>query len=160
MNPVQVRSLVRAKNGVFIPLAEVQSDAASRWMFVEGAIELTVRQKAVITTEEWDDIDDLWINITSVVRKICGGEEQAEMYFPDQPIMFRLSRIQGGMMEVVSEKGNARRRAVAAERDIVTALCRAGISFFGHLISLGAAGNEYATQRQILVDCLDGISRK
>jgi hypothetical protein len=150
---ITIQSLLRTDAGDLVPV-ESLTTGKRRWHSVEGAIELTVGRTPVITAAEWDDIGDLWQYLAGMVHALHGGESQAKTYFPDQPIVLQLTRKGGGMMEARCEIGATVRRAVAAETDLLRALCAAGILFYDHLTRLGAPSENYRVARESLATCL------
>lgn len=52
---------------------------------IDGAIELTVNGKALISQEQWDLIDQLWIYIISGIESAINGKEYIAS-FPDSPV--------------------------------------------------------------------------
>jgi hypothetical protein len=155
MSVIIVRTLLMEKSGDFTPIDAVLP-GRQRWHSVDGAIELTVGDTPVLTTALWDDVGDLWVSISGMVARVCQGEAQAQASFPDQPVLFRLTRRGGGMMEARCE-GSHVRRAVAAESELLRALCEAGIHFFDNLDRLGAPPDNFRDARASLVGSLAGL---
>ncbi|HEY0000878.1 MAG TPA: hypothetical protein VGB74_10520 [Actinoplanes sp.] len=156
MAVITVRSLLLAKSGELTPI-EAVLPGQRRWHSIDGAIELTVGETPVLTAALRDDVGDLWVYIAAMVAKVAQGEAEAETHFPDQPVLFRLSRRGGGMMEARCEAGPRVQRAVTAETELLRALCEAGIAFFDHLDRLGAPSLNFQQARVILTECLEGL---
>jgi hypothetical protein len=155
MNSVEIRTLLRTGEGDFVPIERVEGRV--KWSSVNGAIELSIDGKPIITTKEWDDVRDLWLYIVGIVELLYSGAKEARIYFPDQPISFVLSRKGHGQIEVLCDTGRERRSAVTAENDILSALCAGGISFFDALVRLGAREAEYRNGLTILENCLNSM---
>ena len=155
MNSVEIRTLLRTDKGNFVPIEGVEGWV--KWSSVNGAIELSIDGKPIITTQEWDDVRDLWLYIVGTVELLCNGAQEAQIYFPDQPISFVLSRKGHGKIEVLCDTGRERRSAIAAEDSILPALCTGGISFFDALVRLGAREAEYRNGRTVLEACLNSM---
>lgn len=52
---------------------------------IDGAIELMVNGKAIISQEQWDLIDQLWIYIINGIESAINGKESIAS-FPDSPV--------------------------------------------------------------------------
>ncbi len=67
--------------------------------YIEGAIELTVSGKRLITTEMWDYVDQLWAYLLEGIDRLKNGEAFTT-YFPDQPIEVTFLPVSGNRVEV------------------------------------------------------------
>lgn len=121
---------------------------------MNGAIELTIGDTPVLTAAEWDDIRDLWIYLSAMVKALHDGEPQAHTLFPDQSLLVKFARLRYGMVEVIYDSGSEKRRGVTGEAELIQALCEAGISFFDHLDRLGVPPDDYRHARGLLAKCL------
>lgn len=159
MQPIEVHSLLRVGKGKFVRVEDAAPEEMRRRSgdSVEGAIELAVGAVPVLTSAEWDDVKDLWAYIAGMVNRLSRGEPEVSTYFPDQPIMFRLTRRARDMMDVVCEIGGSRRWAVTHEAELLTELCQGGITFFDNLERLGARAEDHRVERDVLVSCLERI---
>ena len=73
------------KNNVFIPASEF-NEVISDPEYVEGAIEISQWNKKILTTENWDYVDQLWCYLIEGIEKVSKGME-FDTYLPDQPIL-------------------------------------------------------------------------
>ncbi|QAT88937.1 MAG: hypothetical protein EOO72_06085 [Myxococcaceae bacterium] len=53
--------------------------------YIEGAMELSIDGRAMLTRQEWDYIDQLWAYLVGGVADLLGGRK-FQTFFPDQPI--------------------------------------------------------------------------
>lgn len=116
------------KSGEFVPVDQV-TFAPPNDLHIEGAIELTVNGVAVLDTTLWDDVDQLWAYIATMVETLSHADS-AMTYFPDQPIEFAITRTGGRKVRVSARIGDEVRGAVADEDEFLSALRQAGPEFF------------------------------
>lgn len=53
--------------------------------YIEGAIELSIDHRPLLSREEWDYVDELWAYLLQGLFQIHAGEDFST-YLPDQPI--------------------------------------------------------------------------
>ena len=58
--------------------------------YIEGAIELKVGNRLLLTREMWDYIDSLWAYIINSLEEL-NHRKESTTYFPDQPIQISMS---------------------------------------------------------------------
>jgi hypothetical protein len=78
-----VRTLLKADEE-FIPVEEYVGRIADE-NYIEGALELTVGGKELLSRRHWDLVDQLWCYLARGVAKVSRGEAFST-YFPDSPI--------------------------------------------------------------------------
>ena len=149
LTPVEVRSFLMQKhkrNTTFIPIEDWSSSLRGR-SFIEGALELTIGGKPLMTQAMWDEIDFLWpMTIKGIEELATRGS--ASVWFPDQPIELVFERVRKDTLRVAVQPlrlGTARRptwRAAAGveERNFYAHMIGAGEHFFRRLEELEADG--------------------
>jgi len=126
---ISIVSYLRTADGDFVPVPEA-TVAPPNDLHIEGAIELTVNGVDVMDTSLWDDVDQLWAYIASMVDDLAKSDS-VSTYFPDQPIKFAIERMHGRKVSVSTDTGEAKkRRTVVDEDSLVSALRAAGLEFF------------------------------
>ena len=145
MSVVIETSLGSAETG-FTAISAVERYEGDR-EYVAGAIELSVDGAPVITRDEWDDVNWLW---PFVVEASAGCRESGsgEIYFPDQPILFRAERLPGSdRVKLSLTAADLQRAAVADAEEYYRAIAAAGLEFLQHLDRLvSAAAQPLAAQ--------------
>jgi hypothetical protein len=131
---IEVESYLRAKDGQFTRVEDAQ-DAPPDPRHVEGALMLKIDHVTVIDTEMWDDVDELWAYIATMVSTL-NEKDEASTYFPDQPIKLTFRRQGNGRIVVTADPGDQTRTANASERELVAELQSKGSLFFAKLSDL------------------------
>ena len=127
---IAIQTFLRNADGGFM-LVEHCSESPSDPDYIEGAIELIVDDVEIIGKSQWDYVDQLWSYIVSMAEKLK-GDNRADTYFPDQPILLALQKERGRV--VVSAKvREGIRRASVDEDELMDALRSAGRIFFEKL---------------------------
>lgn len=146
--PVHVRSFLRTerRKGTLVPIEDWSSSLRGRH-FIEGAVELTIGGKPVVTQEMWDDIDFLWPMIIKGLEELA-TRGSASVWFPDQPLELALKRVRRETLSVAVERPvrrtgrrSARRTAAGVEeQNFYAHMIDAGEHFFRRLEELEADG--------------------
>ena len=147
---ITVRSYVRLEDGAFQPIEEATTRPPDP-DYVEGAIELTVNGTPIITTEEWDYVDQLWAYIANVLEELhATGTGSTD--FPDQPIELVFERQGGRVLVSCRIDEDDVRRASADEEELLVALREAGGRFFTRMAELvPELTDRYRFERERLV---------
>lgn len=73
----------------FFPLENFASSLLDE-DYIEGAIELSIDGRSLLTRAEWDCIDQLWAYLVAGLASLQAGKP-FKTYFPDQPIELAFS---------------------------------------------------------------------
>ena len=125
---ISVATYLRTPDGGFVPVADVTA-APPNDLHIEGAIHLTANGVDVLDTSLWDDVDQLWAYIATMVDDLAKSD-RVSTYFPDQPIEFAIERMRGRMVRVSTVVGDEKRTSVVDEDGLLAALRTAGLEFF------------------------------
>ena len=145
---ITIESYLRAPGGEFVPVEQASFEPADD-LHIEGAIHLAVNYVDVLDRSLWDDVDQLWAYIATMVESL-GKSDSASTYFPDQPIEFAIARVGGGKVRVWSVVGDVTRSSVVEESRFMTALRAAGLAFFetmSRLVPANAATYRYSVDK-------------
>jgi hypothetical protein len=129
---VQVETYLEVK-GALVPAAAAGAPIEDV-EYIRGAIDCTVNGHQLLTVQMVDLVDQLWAYLADGMTKANEGKAFS-CYFPDQPIKFELEPLSGGLLRV-TVKARQERTATVAKREFLSAMARAGRSFYGHLVSL------------------------
>jgi hypothetical protein len=145
---IGVESYLRTPDGEFVPVSEATAPPPND-LHIEGAIHLSVNGVDVLDTSLWDDVDQLWAYIATMLDDLA-KTDRVSTYFPDQPIEFAIERMPGRNVRVSTVIGDEKRRTVVAEESLVSALREAGLAFFdamSRLVPANAATYRYSVQK-------------
>lgn len=131
---IEIESYLRDGDGRFTRIEEVH-DAPANPRHVEGALVLRIDGVAIPDTAEWDDVDQLWAYISTMVGELS-EQNEVSTYFPGQPIKLTFRRQGNGRMLVSVDQGKEARSASASERELVAALQSSGAQFFARMSEL------------------------
>lgn len=99
--------------------------------YVEGAIELTILHKPMLTRDMIDYVDQLWAYLIRGLGEVLVGNEFST-YYPDMPIQI-IFRPQGRDVTVIVDPQEWNRIASAPLDTLVGAMASAGTVFFNKL---------------------------
>lgn len=85
---IEVRTFLKWDQ-FFVPVEDFKG-VFENLSHIEGAIELSIDQRPLLTRELWDDVDQLWALLLQCLHRLQAGEE-ASTYFPDQAIQITLT---------------------------------------------------------------------
>ena len=128
-----VKSFLR-KNDNFVPVSDFIGGIPDS-DYIEGAIEIFVQQKGLLTLEAWDYVDQLWCYFVDGLFEVVEGKE-FETYLPDQPlkVVFRPDRYK---RRVTIEVGDDETRSASVEYgEFMHMMTEEGIAFFHRLAEL------------------------
>jgi hypothetical protein len=148
---ISITSYLRDPAGEFVPVDDADFVPADD-RHIEGAIQLTVNHVDIMDTSLWDDVDQLWAYIATMVATL-GTADSASTYFPDQPIEFTVARTGGGRVRVESTVNGLVRGSVVDEDRFLSALRAAGLDFFAAMSRIVPAN---AAAYRESVDALSG----
>lgn len=120
-------------NGAFIPFNEFTGEIEDA-NYIEGAIEMSSGAVSLITTAEWDYVDQLWGYFATGLQQVVGGQPFST-YFPDQPIEVRFIPTAQSQVEV-TVKVDTLRAASIDSGEFVRVMAAEGHAFFTHLADL------------------------
>ena len=133
--------------GAYLPLADVREPIADP-DYIEGAIELTIDGRAIITRAEWDLVDQLWAYLIDGVVEVASGRSFSTG-FPDQAVKLRFTvnpEDDTVTVEVHYPRMGRDARATLPRREFVGAMASAAEPVFIRLIEL-APGNREGYER-------------
>jgi hypothetical protein len=119
--------------------------------YIEGAIDLCINGSQILSTAEWDYIDQLWAYIAKMLVDLSKGSQVVETRFPDQPVIFQIKRVSGGMLRISCSYGEVSREASAREERVLAAMRQAGLDFYSRMLDLVPSNFErYAHPMEML----------
>jgi hypothetical protein len=134
---VTIRSWVKA-NDALVPVEQLTCRIPDE-NYIEGAIELSVGQKPILTREMIDYVDQLWAYLIRGLGEVVAGREFSTFY-PDMPLEVVL-RPQDGRVTILVDPQGRGAEASAAIDDLRVAMATAGTLFFERMRLL-APSNE------------------
>lgn len=124
---LNIQSYVRLK-GNLVPIDEARGTVQDPH-YVEGAIEMTVDDRPILTKTMCDLVDQLWAYLLTGLEDIqTGGNYHS--YFPDQPISMMLRKIPGGAIEIIVNDGHDRHGKIG-HGDVAQQFLPSARRFFG-----------------------------
>ena len=99
--------------------------------YIEGAIELTISHKPMLTRDMVDYVDQLWAYLIRGLEEVLVGNEFST-YYPDMPIQI-IFRPQGSDVTVIVDPQEWNRIASVPLDTLVGAMTSAGTMFFDKL---------------------------
>lgn len=141
---VTIRSWVKA-NDALVPVEQFTGPIADE-NYIEGAIELSVEQKPILTCEMTDYVDQLWAYLIRGLGEVVAGREFSTFY-PDMPLEVAF-RPQDGRVTILVDPQGQRAEATVAIDDLRVAMATAGTLFFERL-RLFAPSNEAMYDRYL-----------
>ena len=106
--------------------------------YIDGAIELVINHRPILTTAMWDLVDQLWSYIAGGLTDVVQGKPFFT-HFPDQPAELHITPVNPYMVKVRTVAGGVSRSEVVALDELIDTLSREGISFFGKMCDLNPA---------------------
>jgi hypothetical protein len=67
--------------------------------YIEGAVEITIQNKKILSREHWDYVDQLWSYLLDGIDTISAGQSFST-YLPDQPVEVRFQLLDNNQVEV------------------------------------------------------------
>lgn len=148
---VHVVSTLRIGSG-FVPIEDCDKLDADD-LYIEGAIEWTVRGNPVLPREHWDLVDQLWAYLVSGLHAVVTGESCFETYFPDQPLPLAIRRKYDDVTVVVGDREHA-----MSVRELF-ALIPPGRAFFRELERLAPRSLDAWQHQQQRLDQIEALAR-
>ena len=99
--------------------------------YIEGAIELQIGNKQILTLEHWDLVDQLWAYLLEAAGKIRLGDDY-ESCFPDQPLQLRLKPIGDYAVELTVGKTST----TVDKATLLEAFSEGAITFFERMANI------------------------
>ena len=78
----EVKSYLKQENS-FIPVSQFNNEISDP-DYIEGAIEISLHKKKILTLKNWDYVDQLWAYFVNGLIEISRGIE-FKTFLPDQP---------------------------------------------------------------------------
>lgn len=123
--------------GEFIPVSKYGLVVPGE-EYIEGAIEIIVNHKKILTCEQWDYVDQLWSYFLDGIHDISTGHSFTT-YLPDQPIEVSFKLLDTNNVKI-QVKNNEIITSSVLRRDLfLKVMLEACRDFFRHL-SLVAPG--------------------
>lgn len=103
--------------------------------YIEGAIEISYLEKKILTSEEWDYVDQLWSYFVFGLVDVSEGKE-FDTYFPDQPLKV-VFKPTNGCQYVFIEVGNpVNTSAYVQYEEFIDVMTKEARLFFKKIIEL------------------------
>ena len=97
--------------------------------------------------EFWDGS----VKATQMLVDLSKGSQVVETRFPDQPVIFQIKRVSGGMLRISCSYGEVSREASAREERVLAAMRQAGLDFYSRMLDLVPSNFErYAHPMEML----------
>ncbi len=132
-------------DGALVPATEFAGRVADD-QYIEGAIDLTVGYKPLLSTEQVDLVDQLWAYLVDGVGELAAGRAFST-YYPDMPVQIRMTP-RGPRVEFAVEASKINRRLEVPADELRTSLLAAARAFFEGLRAQ-APGRADSTERQL-----------
>lgn len=111
--------------------------------YIEGAIELFVDAKPILTREMVDYVDQLWAYLVRGLGEVAAGREFL-VYYPDMPVRI-IFRPQERDVTVIVDPEQLNRMASVPVDALIGAMTSAGMTFFDRL-------RQYAPNNRVRYD--------
>ncbi|SFN73028.1 hypothetical protein [Xenorhabdus japonica] len=106
--------------------------------YIEGALELTINGKPLITKAMWDDINWLWGFFAEGLLLVYENKEFS-CYFPDQPIEVKFIPLKGHRRVCISVNCHSEVKTSTEKNEFLIAMRDHAIQFFERLEYLKSA---------------------
>lgn len=139
---IKVRTLLKVGDE-FIPIAEYSGVVANEY-YIDGAIELELDGKALLSRDHWDLVDQLWAYLVEGLKAIRRGETFST-YFPDSPVrvVFRPELDRGTVTVEIDYRGIQGDTTATVGLDAFqAAMAREARQSFEALIRIAPGGRE------------------
>lgn len=130
-------------DGALVPVAQFAGPLEDD-RYVDGALVISVDGVEVLTTSQWDLIDQLWCDVVDMLREL-DRTGKAHTYFPDQPLELAFEHVDKSRVRItLTRSQNDRRSAELDRREFEAAICQAGVHFFGEMLRLSPGNDMYS----------------
>lgn len=97
--------------------------------YIEGVITISCDEVRLLDFRYWDLVDQLWSYLLDAICQISEGVKKVKFHFPDQPIIFAIEDISGGILLLdIAHKKNS-----VNKQEFISALLDGAESFFSLL---------------------------
>lgn len=120
--------------------------------YVEGALHISVNGIDLLTTDEWDYIDQLWAYMVDGMLEVNKGNS-FEFYFPDQPIQVSFL-LQGREKVLVTVFVNEKKSALISLVEFNQCFKKSAQDFFRKMIELLPEHKDTYQDCLISVECV------
>ena len=128
---MKVETFLRV-DGEFLSMSKCH-EAVRDENYIEGAIEITIQQKEILSREHWDYVDQLWSYLLNGISEISEGHSFST-YLPDQPVEISFKVLDINKVEV-QVNDNKTTTALVVQRDIfLKVMLEACRDFFQQLL--------------------------
>ena len=141
---ITIRSLLKVEDAL-VPVDEFVGPLPDD-NYIEGAIELSVGYKPILTREMVDYVDQLWAYLIRGLGEVVAGREFSTFY-PDMPLEVVL-RPQGGRVTIMVDPSQGGAEASVTLDELCRAMATAGTLFFERLRPL-VPGNQVMYDRYV-----------
>lgn len=126
---IAIRSFLKVENAL-VPVEEFVGPVLDD-SYIEGAIELSIGHKPILTREMVDYVDQLWAYLIRGLGEVVAGREFSTFY-PDMPLEVVL-RPQGDRVTLMVDPSEGGAQASATLDELCRAMATAGTLFFERL---------------------------
>jgi hypothetical protein len=149
---ISVQTFMKVADAL-VPMAEYRGPVHDRY-YIEGAIEISIDDVAVVPRAYEDYVDQLWAYLARGLVEVAAGRAFTT-YYPDMPVEITMQP-DGELVALRVGAGKQWREATANRRQLIEAVSRAGIAFFQ---ALTPHVPDNAESNRIAVDELEAAAR-
>lgn len=138
--------------GKFIP-AQLFNGKFDDPNYIEGAVEMTVDDAQLLTTRQWDYVDQLWGYFVNGLEEVAQGRAFST-YFPDQSIEVTFTPRSAKSSVEITVKIHDTRQAIVPYGEFMRVMISEGKAFFNRMALLVPQDR---AAYMALVNQLDGL---
>lgn len=153
---INVESFLQNSSGELVPIGQF-SGGLPDLDYVEGSIEIIVRNQLILSREYVDYVDQLWAYFLNAMQDLSRSGK-AEFMFPDMPVEVSIHRVSREQVSFRVDDNLVPRIETAL---IFSELCRAGQVFFERLGQVAPTLLNYCSEKAGQFDLLgkEGFKR-
>lgn len=144
---LEVKSFLK-KDNKFIPVSDF-FDLIPDPDYIEGAIEISKWNKKVLTTKNWDYVDELWSYFVEGIENVSKGKD-FETYLPDQPTLVSFKHKSNSKQIVITVGKNENNSIYVEYNEFLTVMIEKAKEFFHHINRL--LPNHQNKYKQTIID--------
>lgn len=115
--------------------------------YMEGVICFEYNGSVLMDFTYWDIIDQLWAYMLNLIEDYLENEE-AEVYFPDQPIKLKMKAINKNLILFSVESDSSSVQVTLPKKDFFQALLESGEDFFTKIQDYFEGSLDYSYELQ------------
>ncbi|GBC59857.1 hypothetical protein DENIS_0798 [Desulfonema ishimotonii] len=102
--------------------------------YIEGAIELTINNKKIISLKSWDYVDQLWAYFINGIEEIQ-NMRNFFTYFPDQPVVLSFTLEDNDFVKIGTDYDGEIYLSVP-KKEFISTVCSEAEHFFKHMSNI------------------------